>query len=295
MTRLTRRLGAVVAAAAAAVALAPSTAHAAVSPGCTAKQSTWIGGTLTGYPDNRALDAHIGVSVGYKDSAGRLHVVLPDGSPNPSTVGDYSWVEHLNPTVAATGTDDPAADRTWGMCVWGGVTVWYAEVYPKAKCVACTAEGIAGQRTDKSRYGSTAYYAGTASAGQTVNVALRAPVTWQAAGGPTGGLQGYITHAGKPVPASALTRSPGRIRAFPGAGAACGVEGYSAAADQLATSADGLRTYYRLDYLAGGRCGAASQAYSFQVSAVIGGVTRSYARQVSVTAGRWPRIDVAIP
>jgi len=262
---------------------------AAIAPGCTAKQPTFVGGTLAGYPDGRALDAHIGVSVGYRDSAGRLHVVLPDGSPNPSSNGDYSWVDRLNPTVAAAGTTDPAAARTWGMCVWGGVTVFYAEAYPKAPVDATHDQ--AHQATDKSRYGSSAYYAGTVVGGQRLNVALRLPVTFQAGGGNTGGFQGYITYRGAPVPAASITR----VRAFPGPGGACGVEGYSAAADQLASAANPARTFYRVDFLAGGRCGATTQTYSFQVTChlVCGAVNRLFVRTVPVLGGRWPRIDVA--
>jgi len=253
-----------------------------VAPGCTAPLSTFVGGSLVGYPDGHALDAHIGVSVGYRDAAGRLHIVMPDGSPNPSTQGDYSWVEHLNPTVPATGTDDPAAQRTWGMCVWGGVTEFYAEVYPKAP----TTGDPALQRTDKSRYGSTAYYRGTVTEGQRLNVLLRAPTVDQ-----TGGLQGYITYRGAYVPAANISR----VRAFPGLGAACGVEGYSAAADQLASAAGPDRTYYRLNYLAGGQCGAPAQAYSFQVTcvAVCGAAARTLVKLVSVKKGQWPRFDVA--
>lgn len=264
-------------------------AAAAVAPGCTAKQSTFVGGTLVGWPDGRALDAHIGVSVGYHDAAGRLHVVLPDGSPNPSTNGDYSWVDRLNPTVPAAGTDDPAADRTWGMCVWGGVTVFYAEVYPKAP--VDSTHDQAHQATDKSRYGSSAFYAGAVAGGQRLNVVLRLPVTFQAGAGDTGGLQGYITWRGAPVPAVNVTA----VHAFPGPGAACGVEGYSAAADQLLGSADGLRTYYRLDYLAAGRCGATTQRYSFQVTCHLacGADDKVFIRTVAVTKARWPRFDVA--
>lgn len=279
------RLGAPLLAALMLIGLAQSPAAAAIAPGCTAKQPTFVGGTLVGYPDGRALDAHVGVSVGYHDSNGRLHVVLPDGSPNPSTAGDYSWVDRLNPTVPATGTTDPAAQRTWGMCVWGGVTVFYAEVYPKAPSA-----DPATQRTDKSRYGSTAYYAGAVTAGQRLNVGLRAPVTWQAGGCCTGGVQGYVTYAGRYVPASAVTG----VRVFPGVGSACGIEGYSAAADVLVSATGPDRTYYKVDYLAGGRCGAATQPYGLQVTAVVGGVVRKFWKPVSVAAGRWPRIDVAL-
>jgi hypothetical protein len=269
--------------------LLAGSAAASVAPGCTAKTPTFVGGTLVGYPDGHALDAHIGVSVGYHDAAGRLHVVLPDGSPNPSTNGDYSWVDRLNPTVPATGTTDSAAQRTWGMCVWGGVTVFYAEMYPKAP--VDSTHDQAHQATDKSRYGSSAYYAGTVAGGQRLNVALRAPVTWQAGQGNTGGVQGYITYRGVPVPAANVTR----VRAFPGPGATCGVEGYSAAADQLLTAAGPTRTYYRLDYLVGGQCGAAAQHYAFQVNchAVCGATDRLLTRDVGIVKGRTPRLDVA--
>lgn len=265
-------------------------AHAAkrISPGCPADRSTFIGGDVYGIPDNRAIDAHIGVSVGYKDAAGKLHVVMPDGSPNPSTAGDYSWVDRINPDVPATGTTDASATRRWGQCVWGGVTVWYAEFYPKAPVDADHDQP--NQVTDKSRYGSTAYYSGQVTEGATVDVPLRAPVTFEAdPAGNTGGLQGYITYAGHPIP---TTPKP-RMRAFPGPGVTCGVEGYSAAADQIATGATGA-TYYAMRALAGGQCGYPSQNYSFQVSAVIDGVTRSFVRQVSITKGQTPRMDIVL-
>ncbi len=265
----------------------PAPAAAAIAPGCTAKQPTFVGGTLVGYPDGRALDAHVGVSVGYHDAAGQLHVVMPDGSPNPSTQGDYSWVDRLNPTVDATGTDDPAAQRTWGMCVWGGVTVFYAEVYPKAPGDPLT------QQTDKSRYGSAAYYEGPVTAGDQLDVLLRLPVTWQAAAGNTGGVQGYITYHGAYVPAANVSA----IRAFPGSGVPCGVEGYSAAADVLASPANPDRTYYRVDFLAGGRCGATTQDYQFQFTcvSVCGADSRTVAKLISITQAQRPRVDVAFP
>jgi hypothetical protein len=257
----------------------------AVAAGCTPDRPTFVGGTLTGYPDGRALDAHIGVSVGYRDSAGRFHATTDAGAPI-ATGQLYSWIDMLNPATGADGTTDPAAVRTWGRCVVAKITTQYTEMYPKAP----TAGDPATQRTDKSRYGSTADYAGTVRLGERGNVALRAPVTFQAGAGNTGGVQGYITYAGKPVPASAVTR----VRAFPGPGSQCGVEGYSAAADKLVSATGPARTYYLLDYLAGGQCGAATQAYSFQVSATVGGITRNYSRTIRVARGTWPRVDVAL-
>jgi hypothetical protein len=268
--------------------LLQSPSAATVAPGCTSPRSTFIGGTLVGYPDGRALDAHVGVSAGYLDAAGRFHAVLPDGSPSPTGNADYSWIDKLNPTVPAEGTTDPAATRTWGQCVWAGVTDFYIEVYPKDPQ---DPDPAVPQKTDKARFGSTAYYSGKVTAGQTVNVALRAPVTWQAGAGNTGGLQGYVTYRGRAVPAAAITR----VRAFPGPGAACGVEGYSAAADQLTSSADGQRTFYRLDYLAGGQCGAANQSYSLQITChlVCGATDRTFTRRIAVAKAKWPRLDVA--
>ena len=260
-------------------------AAAAIAPGCTAARPTFVGGTIVGYPDGRALNVHIGVSVGYRDATGRLIVVAPDGGPADPTLANYSWIDYLNQFVPATGTTDPAADRTWGMCVAANVRVFYAEAYPKAP-----GPDLLTQRTDKSRYGAAAYYAGTVTPGTRLNVGLREPVTWQAEAGNTGGLQGYITYQGRPVPVANVAR----IRAFPGPGAPCGVEGFSAAADQLQGSADGLRTYYKMDYLAGGRCGATYQAYNFQVTctAVCGAATRVFVRAIKVTKAKWPRFDV---
>jgi hypothetical protein len=274
-----------------ALPLLQGSAEARVAPGCTPDRPTFVGGSIIGYPDGRALDAHIGVSVGYTGADGKFHVVLPDGSPNPSTNGDYSWVDRINPGVPAEGTDDPAATRTWGACVWGGVTRFYAEMYPKAPVDADHDQEH--QATDKSRYGASAYYAGAVTAGQTLDVLLRLPVTYQAggAGGNTGGLQGYITFAGAPV----LAENISRVRAFPGPGSACGVEGYSAAADALATADGPLRTYYKLDFLAGGQCGASAQFYSFQVTCTVvcGAASVTFTRQVGIVGARWPRFDVS--
>ena len=280
-----RNLAGLLAAACLLAALPAATAQATVAPGCTTARPSYVGGTLVGVPDGRALDAHIGVTVGYKTTSGFV-VLDPGGGPGDPALAGYSWIDHLNPTVPATGTTDPAAQRTWGMCVAATVRLFYAEVYPKAP-----SSDPATQRTDKSRYGSTAYYSGTVTVGQRLNVGLRAPVTFQAGAGNTGGVQGYITYKGVPVPAANITR----VRAFPGPGATCGVEGYSAAADQLLTAAGPVRTYYRLDYLAGGQCGATSQAYSFQVTcaAVCGAAGRTFVRQISVRKGQWPRFDVA--
>jgi len=279
------RLGAALLSALILVGLSSGTAQAAVTPGCTTDRPSYVGGTLVGVPDGRALDAHIGVTVGYK-SGTRFVVLAPGGGPGDPALAGYSWIDHLNPGVPAAGTSDPAAQRTWGMCVAANVRLFYAEVYPKAP-----SSDPATQRTDKSRYGSTAYYGGAVSPGQRLNVGLRAPVTFQAGAGNTGGVQGYITYRGTPVPAGNIRW----VRAFPGPGATCGVEGYSAGPDQLTTAAGPTRTYYRLDYLVGGQCGAATQSYSFQVTcvSVCGAASRTFIRSIAVAKGKWPRLDVA--
>jgi hypothetical protein len=276
-------LAAAIAAFAAVIFVAP--AQAAIAPGCTFARPSFIGGTLVGV-DGRALDAHMGVAAGYRDSAGRFHPLKPDGSPADPAMGGYSWIERLNPTLPATGGD--VGDRTWGMCVARALRTFYAEAYPKDP-VDATHDPV-HQVTNKERYGSSAYYAGTVTVGQKGDTLVRLPTTYQANGGNTGGLQGYITYRGHPVPTISITR----VRAFPGPGAPCGIEGFSAAADRLATGATG-RTYYKMDYLAGGRCGATYQGYSFRVTchSVCGGGDKVYTRAISITRARWPRIDVA--
>jgi hypothetical protein len=265
-------------------------ASAKIAPGCTPDKPTFIGGTFVGYPDNRALDGHIGVSVGYKDSTGKFHDVIEDGSPIPNP-GNYSYVEHMNSTLPATGSD--VGIRNWGRCVAPNVTTFYFEGYPKDPPDLNDPKHntIETQKTDKIRYGTSAYYNGTVTAGQTLNVLLRLPVTYEAGGGNTGGIQGYITYHGQYVPKENITS----VRAFPGSGVTCGVEGYSAAADSLTTSTNPNRTYYKLNYLAGGQCGATVQYYSFQMTCItVCGVARkTFVKRIGITKGLIPRFDVA--
>lgn len=262
----------------------PTSASASIADGCTTDRPTFVGGTLIGYPNNYALDAHIGSSVGYYDSTGKLHVVMPDGQPNPSNQGDYSWVDHMNPDLDASGA--PQGDINWGQCVASNVTHYFIEIYPKAPAIDPTdPASVAVQKTDKSTYGSSAYYSGTVSVGQRLNLLLRAPVTFQAGNGNTGGVQGYISNAGSYLPSSSISR----IRAFPGPGSTCGVEGYSAAADVLVSATNPDRTYYKLDYLAGGQCGAPYQSYQLQASCTCG---KSFVKVINVVKGKWPRVDI---
>jgi hypothetical protein len=279
----------VLAAAVAVVGAVQSPAHAVVAPGCTTAKPTFIGGTLVGSPDGRALDAHVGVSVGNRDSAGKLRILTAEGTLNPTGAVDYSYIEKLNPTVPATGTSDPEADRTWGQCVAANITEYHIEVYPKDP--VDPDNPTAPQRTNKTRYGSTAHYTGAVSAGQNVQLAMRAPVNYQSGGGNTGGVQGYVTYQGRYVPREHISR----VRAFPGPGSGCGIEGYSAAADSLLTLPSPDRTYYKLDYLVGGQCGATYQRYNLQVVCAVycGATSKMFSRSVYVTKGKWPRLDVA--
>jgi hypothetical protein len=170
------------------------------------------------------------------------------------------------------------------MCVASNVNTYFAEVYPKNP-------GVPGsQTTNKSTYGSTAYYSGVVSVGQRLNLLLRAPVTFQAGNGDTGGFQGYIRNGTGFISAANITG----IRAFPGPGSNCGVEGYSAAADVKISVANPNRTYYKMDYLAGGQCGAPYQTYLIQATCSCG-VTKHFSRNVNVVKGQWPRVDIVFP
>lgn len=267
-----RRLRLLCVAALTLAALVPPAVSAAIAPGCTAARPTFVGGTIRGYPDGRAVNTHIGVVIA--DAAHRR--LNPDGTLD--TDGGYSWVDMLNPTAPASGTTDPSAVSAWGRCVSGLATSFAAEAYPKRP----------GGDTDKSRYGATAYYRGTFTVGQRLAVGLRLPQTWQCCGANTGGVAGYIWYAGRPVPAASVSR----VRAFPlSSGSACGIEGFSAAADALGTN---TRTYYRVDYLAAGQCWAPSQGYSLQLTChlVCGKVDSNVAVRISIVRGQRPRRDV---
>src|SRR5437763_1577553 len=102
-----RRLGALLVAAAGLAAslttAAPSSAmqmpapSAASAPGCPAAQPTRLGGQIFGYPDNRSLDAIIGVET--KDAAG--HTVSLNGAPHAQ---GYTYVQRVNLALPAAGS-----------------------------------------------------------------------------------------------------------------------------------------------------------------------------------------------
>lgn len=93
------------------------------------------------------------------------------------------------------------------------------------------------------------------------DITLRLPLR-DDLGGNTGLVNGYLTYNGQPIPKADITRT----RAFTrGSGPECGVEGFSAGADELGISTSGTKTWYKINWLAGGRCGAATQRYSIQI------------------------------
>jgi hypothetical protein len=252
----------------------------AVASGCTTAKPTWVGGHFWG-SDGRAINAHIGV--GLKDKNGID--VLEDGSPRGPGEG-YSFIERLNPTVPATGTTDPSAVRVWGRCVAANVTRAFIEIYPKRP-----ASDPLTAPTDYSRYGLGSYYFLRVTVGARLDVLLRTPLIYQL-GGNTGGVQGYITRGGRPVPPEYITR----VRAFTTQpGATCGVEGMAAIANKLLTGPSG-RTYYLVDFLAAGQCGVAYQTYNLRVTCgppACGSVPVLVIKKINVVRGRWPRVDVA--
>jgi hypothetical protein len=115
-------------------------------------------------------------------------------------------------------------------------------------------------------------------------------------GGNTGYVNGYITANGGPVPNPTSPTTGLRIRAFPlGSGPECGVKGFAASAEQLATSGSGTATFYRTPPLAGGRCGAATQAYSLQVDWLQPNPDQCQVRHIDIADGRGIRVDFVFP
>lgn len=271
-----------------AAGLLPATPAGVAAAGCPAGRPTFLGGTFRG-SDGRAINAHIGI--GLKDSGGTD--LLPDGSPRPPGEG-YGLIQRFNPSVPPDGTTGAVAPdgtpvvRAWGACVAANVTRAFIEVYPKRP-----ADDPLTAPTDYSRYGLGSYYFLKVTAGARLDVLLRVPLVYQR-GGNTGGVQGYVTKGGHPLPPAAISR----VRAFTRQpGSACGVEGMAAVANRLLTGAGG-RTYYLVDYLAAGQCGAPYQAYTLRVTCAApacGPADVLAKKTVRVVRGRWPRVDVAFP
>src|SRR4029453_1112012 len=191
-------------------------------PGGDRGPPTRIGGPLKGYPDDRALNALIGVDA--KNANGQK--VNRDGAV--ISTGGYSWVVHVNPELPPQGSTDPGARRVWNdpvlQCVAANIAEVFLEVYPR--------EPPTGGATNWTRYGEAAHYYQPITSNADNQILLRLPVRDEQ-GGNTGYVNGYITANGGPVPNPTANL---RIRAFPlGHGPECGVEGFTASAEQLAT------------------------------------------------------------
>jgi hypothetical protein len=277
--KLATIIGLVIAAAAgpipAATASPLASAVTAIAPGCDTAHPTFVGGAIYG-SDGGSLNALIGV-----DHLDANDVkVNADGVP---VTGAYSWTQGVNPSFPPQGNADQTGTRTWGRCITAKVREIFVEIYPKDPTGT----------TNHTRYGGAAHYRQPVTVGGDNNgILLRLPVTFEADGGNTGSVNGYITYRGHQVPTQYLTR----VRAFTtGSGPDCGIEGFKPAATALGPSGSMDATYYRISYLAGGRCGATSQRYSLYVdcTSFCGASTRTLQRYVDITKGTRPRVDFA--
>ena len=284
------------------VPLVPTTGFAssvACGPGKTA-----LGGPLYGHPDGAALNASVNVEL-TDASPRRAYDVYTDGRVD--TVGHpagtrYSYVDHVNPELTPQNRASlPPLNRNWGAPKSSGVlcfttnpriTQAYIEIYPR-RPVDDNGDGVTDRHvTDRSRYGAAAHYRQPVRAGEdNTRITLRLPQNIASA---VGFLHGYITYRGRAVPPAAVGCGTGgrpacngitTVRAFPQEtiGTNCGIEGFSASGDGLDPRArGGAATYYRINALAGGRCGAATQTYSPRITCVsfcgrnaAGGLTRT--------------------
>lgn len=207
------------------------------------------------------------------------------------TSSGYSWTVRVNSSLPPDGSTDPGARRDWNDpvngCVSSRVTQVFLEIYPK------NSAGV----TDFVRYGEASHYYQPITVGADNQILLRLPATWEAAGGNTGWVNGYITYRGG-LPVGFDPNNPSatvsRVRAFThGRGPECGVEGFSASATALAKSQSMAAIYYKISYLAGGRCGTASQRYTIYVDCRCDGVhTATLAREVDIVTGTGKRVDL---
>jgi hypothetical protein len=258
-----------------------------LAPGCDGAHPTRISGEIHGYPDGRAVNALIGVDA----HAGGVQVDRHGrrrGDPRAEFCGGYSWCVRVNPDLGPEGSSDPGAVREWGTgedaCCAALVDEVFIEVYPQAR------DDAGGFHTDFARYGAACHYYQPIRPGRRNRVLLRLPVRFEQ-GGNTGYVNGYVTYRGGPVPDPERNL---RIRAFSlGRGPECGVEGFAASAERLEPSRSGTATYYRTPPLAAGRCGAASQRYSIQVTCKLPPRPNRQVRHVDVAKGSRIRVDFA--
>jgi hypothetical protein len=246
---------------------------------CTGERPTWIGGTIFGYPDNRSLNALIGVD--HKDGTGAKidEYGVPCGTAK--CCGGYAWCFHVNPSLPAEGSPDATLEQKWGKCVTSKVTEAFIELYPKDP---------AG-KTSLARYGEAAHHYQPITPGKPNDIVLRLPLAYEIdeKQGNTGNIDGYVTCAGKPVAPTDVTR----VRAWSeDPGPDCGVQGFSASAHVLETDAAG-KTYYRIDYLAGGQCNAAFQHYRLYMDVNCGGQKLTQKKYADIVKGKTLHVDWA--
>lgn len=126
--------------------------------------------------------------------------------------------------------------------------------------------------------------------GKPNEVVLRLPIHFEAdaVAGNTGTVHGYVTCNGAPAPPETVTR----VRAWSEElGPACGIQGFSASAHELAAGNGG--TFYRISYLAAGQCNAPSQEHRLYMDVVCGGSTKSQKKYVSIVKGMSIPLDWA--
>jgi hypothetical protein len=239
-------------------AAAPAAAAGTVAPGCTSDRPTSIGGAIYGYGgqfNNWTINAMVGIDL--TDANGVK--VNPDGSRY--TGKSYPALDYVNPNLAQPG-EASGGERTWGrsggdgpLCLSSNVKTVWLETYPKST------DGT----TDKTYFGGDQFHGWSVTPGAANSYSLRLP-TNDAHGGNTGGVNGYITQGGHKVNVGTTAGTKKvTIRAWSNQGS-CGVFGFSAAADAFGPSGSLDADYYRMDNLAGGQCGAASEAYRLIVS-----------------------------
>lgn len=222
----------------------------AIAPGCSSARPTAITGSVFAYGgtyNNWTVDVLVGIDL-TNASGTKVDV---NGHAHSS---GFSYVDTVNKTLAQPGVSS-GPDRTIGanaadgngvLCVASSIKYVFFELFPKENT------GI----TSKAYFGGSNDAHMTVNAGKTNTYALRLP-TIHSYGGNTGDVNGYVTYKKHKVNPSNLVF---RVWPFDG-GSACGVQGFSAAADNIGYSSSRDATYYLIQSLAGGQCGAKTQRY----------------------------------
>ena len=125
---------------------------AALAPGMRSARPTGsAAASLRSYPDNRAVNALIGVDA--KDGGVQVdRDARPRSDPEADFCGGYSWCIRVNPDGDLEGTTDPSAVKVWGTggagCASAKIDLVFIEIYRQV-------QHAPGQfRTDFTRYGA---------------------------------------------------------------------------------------------------------------------------------------------